>query len=161
MFDAIDIDLLNMLQADGRVSNAEMARQLDMAPSAVLERTRKLERRGLIRGYEARLSPEDLGLSLLAFVFVRANEAPGAATTGERLAEIPEVMEVHHIAGEDCYLVKVRTASPEALGRLLRHRFGDIPTVTSTKTTIVLGTIKETASLPLPTVPEDEELSVA
>ena len=159
MFDAIDLDVLNMLQSDGRVSNAEMARQLDMAPSAVLERTRKLERRGAITGYEARLAPENLGLSLLAFVFVRANELPGDAATGERLAEMPEVLEVHHVAGEDCYLVKVRTANPEELGKLLRERVGDISTVTSTKTTIVLGTVKETASLPLPASP-DEELSV-
>jgi Lrp/AsnC family leucine-responsive transcriptional regulator len=59
------------------------------------------------------------------------------------------VLEVHHVAGEDCYLVKMRAANPEALGRLLRERVGSIPTVTGTRTTIVLGTLKETSRLPV------------
>ena len=143
--DGKDLDILTIVQSNARISNAEIARQVGMAPSAILERLRKLEARGVLRGYEPRGSIRTpLGLGLLAFVFVRSDERLGGGDTGLRLAEIPEVQEVHHIAGEDCYLVKVRAADPEALGRLLRERFGAIQSVRSTRTTIVLDTIKET-----------------
>lgn len=121
-----------------------------MAPSAILERIRKLESRGVILGYETRLAPKALGLGLLAFIFVKAsNDRVGESKTAQALRNIPEVLEVHHVAGEDCFLVKVRTADTESLGRLLREKFGKIPTITSTRSTIVLNTIKETAQLPL------------
>ncbi len=149
MLDSIDQLILKIVQEDGRVTNADLARQVGLTPSAVLERVRKLEGRGVIQGYEARLNPRALGAGLLAFVFVRAEERLASQETGRFLASIPEVQEVHHIAGEDCYLVKVRVADTEALGRLLRERFGDSPTVRSTRTTIVLSTVKESARVPL------------
>jgi Lrp/AsnC family leucine-responsive transcriptional regulator len=156
--DGKDIDILSLVQSNARISNAEIARQVGMAPSAILERLRKLEARGVVRGYETRLDPHPLGLGLLAFVFVRSDERLNDGETAARLAEIPEAQEVHHVAGEDCYLVKVRAADPEALGRLLRERFGSIPSVRSTRTTIVLGTVKESGQLPLPE-PESLETS--
>ena len=72
MIDEIDRQILNILQQNARTSNAEIARQIDMAPSAVLERIRRLEAKGVIQGYEARINPEALGLGVLAFVFVRS-----------------------------------------------------------------------------------------
>lgn len=160
--DHVDAQILEIVQQNARVSNAEIARQIDMAPSAVLERLRKLESRGVLRGYEARLDPHALGLGLLAFVFVRVDERVGSTHAGQRLAEIPEVLEVHHVTGEDCYLVKVRCGDPEELGHLLRDRFGAIPEVRSTRSTIVLGTVKESALLPLPgTTETPAEVEVA
>lgn len=150
MLDELDSSILRILQADAHTPNVEIARRIGMAPSATLQRIRKLERRGIIRGYRARLDPAALGLDLLAFVFVRSSGRVGGIKTGHRLAAIPGVQEVHHIAGEDCFLVKVRTANPEALGELLRTRFGAIAEVTSTRTTIVLETIEETSNLPVP-----------
>lgn len=149
MIDDTDRSILAILQQDARTSNAEIARRIGMAPSATLERLRKLEERGVIRGYEVRLDPLALGLPLLAFVFVRAEERVGGTETADALAEIPAVQEVHHVAGEDCFLVKVRAADPEALGQLLREHFGAITTVRSTRTTVVLGTTRETAVLPV------------
>src|SRR5687767_7312711 len=148
--DATDTTILTILQDNARTSNAEIARQIGMAPSGVLERIRKLEAKGLIQGYQAHLDPHPLGLGLLAFVAVRSDERLGEQQTGELLAAMPEVQEVHHIAGEDCFLVKVRAPDTEALGRILRERFGAISSVRSTRTTIVLSTLKETARLPLP-----------
>ncbi len=148
--DRLDLHILRLLQANARAANAEIARKIGLAPSATLERIRKLEQRGLIRGYEARLDSAALGLGLVAFVFVRSQGRAGAVKTGQGLAAIPEVQEVHHIAGEDCFLVKVRAANTEALGQLLRKRFGAFPQIISTRTTIVLETLKETASLPVP-----------
>lgn len=150
MMDERDLQILTLLQQDARTSNAEIARRLGVAPSAVLERIRKLERRGIVRGYTARLDARALGHHLLAFVFVQADEQPGGEGLGVRLSALPEVQEVHHIAGEDCYLVKVRCASPEALGRLLREGFGTFREVRRTRTTVVLETIKEGCEVPIP-----------
>lgn len=156
MLDGIDTIIVNILQQDARTSNADIARRLEMAPSAIFERIRKLEARGVLRGYEARVNPDALGLGLLAFVFVRAEERFGSAEVGTALAALPEVQEVHHVAGEDCYLVKLRVADTTALGRLLRDTFSAIPAIHSTRTTIVLSTLKESALLPVP-IPADVE----
>jgi Lrp/AsnC family leucine-responsive transcriptional regulator len=153
MIDATDREILKILQQNARTSNAEIARQVGMAPSAILERIRKLEGRGVIRGYEARIDPEALGLTLLAYIFVRTNDFGGERRTGELLARIEEVQEVHHIAGEDCFLVKARVRDARTLGRLLRERFAASGGVTSTRTTIVLETLHETTRLPLDVLP--------
>jgi Lrp/AsnC family leucine-responsive transcriptional regulator len=148
--DTIDRAILEILQTDARTTNAEIARRIGMAPSATLERIRKLEERGVIGGYTTVLRPETLGFGLLAFIFVRSDNGPDADSTEEALARIPEVQEVHHVAGEDCFLVKVRTESTTALGHLLRDTINTIPTIRATRTTIVLQTVKETSAIPLP-----------
>ncbi|MFN7963852.1 MAG: Lrp/AsnC family transcriptional regulator [Thermoanaerobaculia bacterium] len=159
MLDEVDSQILSLLQENARISNAEIARQVGMAPSAVLERIRKLEARGIVQGYEARLCPEALGLRLLAFVLVRSDERVGDGSTGKLLAQIPEVEEAHHIAGEDCYLVKVRVADAHSLSLLLREKLGAIPAVRSTRSTIVLDTLKETTRVPLASLPGPSEES--
>lgn len=153
MIDDIDLKILGILQADGRTSHAEVARQVGLVPSAVHERVKKLEERGIVRGYHARLDPDALGKRLLAFVFLKAEEAGGGSEVSEALARIPELLEVHHVAGEDCYLLKVRTADTESLGRLIRERLRAIPQVRSTRSTIVLESVKEELALPLPSAP--------
>lgn len=149
MIDQRDCEIAKILQANARVSNAEIARQIGSAPSAVFERVRKLEERGIVRGYHASVDPKAVDLGQLSFMFIRSNDRPGAVTTAARLAEIPEILELHHVAGEDCFLAKVRTRDAEALGRLLRERLSGIDTIASTRTTIVLDTVKETFELPL------------
>lgn len=150
MIDSIDRQILTILQSDARTSNADIARRVGMAPSAVFERVRKLEEHGIVRGYHADIDPLALGLGLLAFIFVRADDRRGAADDAEqRLAAIPGVLEVHHIAGEDCFLVKVRAASTETLGLMLREQLGAIDSIRSTRTTIVLSSVKETTELPI------------
>jgi Lrp/AsnC family leucine-responsive transcriptional regulator len=148
--DAIDKQILNILQSDARTTNADLARQVGLAPSAVLERVRKLEDRQIVRGYEARITPAAVDLGLLAFIYVRTDERLGAPIAERELAAIPEIQEIHHIAGEDCFLVKLRVANTNALQALLRDRIGAIASVRSTRTTIVLETVKETATLPVP-----------
>ncbi len=147
MIDEIDRQILGYLQDNARTSNAESARRIGMAPSAILERIRRLEERGLIRGYTVRLDSVALEQGLLAFILVRTDERVWQTNTGTALAKIPEVQEVHHIAGEDCFLVKVRARDTDALGRILRERFGAIRTIRSTRTTIVLNTVKDSSDL--------------
>ncbi len=149
MIDAIDAKILTILQKDARTSNAAIAREVGMAPSAILERIKKLQSRGIISGYEARVAPRHVGLGLLAFIAVETDEVGGDVTVGQKLAEIPQVLEVHHVCGEDCYLLKVRVESAEALGQLLRTRVGSIPSVRRTRSTIVMNTLLESATLPL------------
>ncbi len=147
--DSVDHHILVALQSNARVSNADIARDLNMAPSAILERIRKLEQRGVLLGYEARISPKLVGLGLTALIFVRAEERTKAMKTGQLLAAISEVQEVHNVAGEDCYVAKVRVRDTDELAKLLREKISSIATVRSTRTTIVLETIKETAQLSL------------
>ena len=149
MIDETDSTILDLLQEIARISQADVARVVGLAPSAVLERIRKLESRGIIRGYAALVDPHALDQAMLAFVAVRSEEAPGDNGVANALAKCPEVLELHHVAGDDCYLLKVRARDAEHIGQLLRHRFGRIPGVKSTRTTIVLETVKETPRLPV------------
>ncbi len=153
MFDDRDAQILSILQSAARTPNAEIARRMGMAPSAILERIRKLERKGAILGYEARLDPQTVGLGLTAFAFVTAIEPVSEMKSGAALTEIPELQEVHYIAGEDCYLVKIRASDSEALGGLIREKIGTIPGMHRTRSTIVLTTLKETSRLPLASLP--------
>jgi len=154
MIDEIDATILELLQENARISQADIARVVGLAPSAVLERIRKLESKGVIRGYTALLDPHAVEQSMLAFIAVRSAEAPGDESVSRALAQCPEVLELHHVAGDDCYLLKVRARDAEHIGQLLRRRFGRIPGVVSTRTTIVLETVKETPRLPLRVVTE-------
>ena len=147
--DQTDLTILSLLQPNSCLTNNELAKKIGMAPSAVLERVKKLEQKGIIEGYPTRIKPEALDLKLLAFIFVKSSEGPGNASVAKQLAKIPEVLELHHVAGEDCYLAKVRTKDPQALIHLMREKF-NIPNLLSTKTTIVLETLKETNQLPIP-----------
>ena len=148
--DTIDLTILSLLQEDARLQNNELARRVGMAPSAVLERVKKLEQKGVIKGYTTRINPGAVNLKLLAFIFIKSNKRPGDTSIAKQLSKIPEVLELHHIAGEDCFLVKVRTQDAQSLLELMRNQFGKIPNITSTKTTIVLDTSKDDNYLPLP-----------
>ncbi len=149
--DEKDEKILEMLQREGRASNVDLARALELTPSATLERVRKLEERGLIQGYMALLDPQALGLGLVAFIFVRVDDRDDilgrAESTAEALAALPSVQELHHLAGEDCFLIKVRARDTDDLYRILRDDIGKFKAIRGTRTTIVLKTVKETSRL--------------
>lgn len=153
MIDGIDKKILNLLQQNAKISNAEIARQINMAPSAVLERIRKLERKGIIKGYEARLSHKKLGLVLTVFIWVKTEDPVGSTEVGEKIANIEEVQEVFYTAGEYNYLVKARIADTDGLKDLLK-KFGEIGGVKDTRTTLVIDEILETLRLNLDNIKE-------
>jgi Lrp/AsnC family leucine-responsive transcriptional regulator len=155
MIDNIDRQILDILQNEARMANAEIARKVGLAPSAVLERIRKLEDRGIIRGYHTDIDPRALDFGLTVFVAVRTSECSSEAE--EMLAAIPEVLEVHDVAGDDCFLLKIRTKDAEALSQLHREKIRPIPTVIGTRTTVVLKTFKETTGLPIGQVEEGKK----
>jgi Lrp/AsnC family leucine-responsive transcriptional regulator len=148
--DAVDLRILGLLQTNARRPQVEIARAVGLAPSAVLERIRKLETRGVITGFTTSVDPALVDRAMVAFIAVRTTARPGDDKVGRELAKIPDVLEVHHVAGEDCLLLKVRTRDAQHLAGLLRRRVGRIAGVQSTRTTIVLETVKECARLPLP-----------
>ena len=147
MINEIDSQILNIIQQDARIANAEIARQVGLAPSAVLERVKKLEERGVIRGYAAELDAAQIGFGLTAFIFVRTKDCSDEAD--RLLTAIPEVLEVQDVAGDEDYLLKVRAKDTEDLARILREKLKNVPNVISTRTTVVLRTIKETTALPI------------
>ena len=153
MLDEKDARILEILQKDGRTTNVELARVVELTPSATLERVRKLEERGLIKGYTAVVDPHGLDLGLLAFVFMRVDDPEDligrAEGTAEEMAALPSVLELHHLAGEDCFLLKVRARDTDDLYRFLRDELGRFKSIRSTRTTIVLKTVKESTELPL------------
>lgn len=154
--DSKDREILEILQQDGRVANKEIAARVGLTASATSERMKKLIESGAIQGFETRINEAAIGYGLIAFVFVKTDEIAGQMVIGDELAKIPEAQEVFNVAGEDCYLIKVRTQSPKTLSNLLREKIGAIDGVVSTRTTIVMEAFKETCKLPLSTVVETE-----
>ena len=145
-FDDIDLKILEILQDKARIPNAEVARQVGMAPSAVLERIRKLEQQGVIQGYEMRLDPACFGQGLVAFIELQVGDA---CEVGAALAEIHGVQEVFQTSGDANYLVKLRVTSPAELGQRLREDFARLPGVSRVSARIVLETYKETRKIRL------------
>lgn len=148
--DEIDGSILDILQYNARTTQAELSKAVNLAPSAVQERLRKLEAKGIIRDYVALIDPHVVDRAMLAFVAVRTSEFGPDMPSAYELSRIPDVQEVHHVAGEDCYLLKVRARDAEHLGQILRQQIAATPGVTSTKTTIVLETVKEDPRIAIP-----------
>jgi Lrp/AsnC family transcriptional regulator, leucine-responsive regulatory protein len=153
---------MSLLQDNARISQSDIAKAIGLAPSAVMERIRKLELRGIITGYVALVDPHALDQRMLAFVAVRTNAVGNEETkVAARLAAIPEVLEVHYVAGEDCLLLKMRARDAEHVGHLLRNQVSAVPGVQSTRTTIVLGSMKESPRLPIVVSDEEEDAALA
>src|ERR687897_1007435 len=148
--DEIDGTLLDILQYNARTTQAELSKAVGLAPSAVLERLRKLEAKGIIRDYVALIDPHVVDRGMLAFVAVRTSEHGPDMPSAVELSRIPEVLEVHHVAGDDCYLLKVRARDAEHLGHILRQQISATAAVISTRTTIVLETVKEDPRIAIP-----------
>lgn len=141
--DETDRKILSLLQAEDGVTKAEIARRLRLAQSVVSDRVRRMETRGVICGYVPRLDATAMGYAVLAYVFVKERKPTGNIDTGKLLARVPGVEEVHKIAGEDCFLIKIRARNANELAAVLDTRINPIETIEGTRTTIVLRTVRE------------------
>lgn len=130
--------ILGLLAADGRMSYTDLGKASGLSTSAVHQRVKRLEQRGLIRGYGATIDHERLGLPLTAFVSIRPIDPAAPDDCPERLADLPEIESCWSVAGEESYILKVRVPTPLALEDLL-GRIRSAANV-STRTTIVLST---------------------
>ncbi|MFY9780543.1 MAG: Lrp/AsnC family transcriptional regulator [Candidatus Baltobacteraceae bacterium] len=146
--DQVDLGLIRLLQADGRASQEELAREVGLSRPAVHERLRKLEQHGVIQGYTVHVDWSAVGLPILAFILVRttgrcAHSTAEIAAVAERSAFIEEV---HRVTGDFCFLVKARAASSAALEALI-DRIRDVPGVRATHTTLALSTMSGSLGL--------------
>lgn len=141
--DDIDQSLLDLLQRNGRATQLELSREVGLSQPAVAERIKKLEERGVILGYAARVDAAQLGLDITAFVGVGIDHPKHFDGFLRRVKGLKEVLECHRVAGADSYLLKIKTRNTRTLDRLLVEVLRTIPGVTRTCTTIVLTSIKE------------------
>ncbi|MCP4418925.1 MAG: Lrp/AsnC family transcriptional regulator [Chloroflexi bacterium] len=154
MIDEIDAQMLDLLQTDGRLTNAAIAEKVGLTTSTVYERVKKLEKKEIIQRYVAVVDPNKLGKPITAFIRLVIGTAPGedyAVGKREFVAKCQaeaDVLECHSVAGEDCYVMKVRVASTAALENLLEdlRSYGLIAKSTSS---IVLSTFKEETKISL------------
>jgi len=143
MIDAIDREILAILLEDAATSKADIARRLGLAASAVSERVRRMEAERVIQGYEVRIDPRAVGQPLLAFVFVTDAKPSQGFDTAAALSNVTGLEELHKIAGDDCYLLKIRAAGTEALNQIIEQEINPVPSVTRVRTTIVLKPVAE------------------
>jgi Lrp/AsnC family transcriptional regulator, leucine-responsive regulatory protein len=134
----INATIISLLASDGRMSFTELARRTGLSVSAAQQRVRRLEQRGVIKGYSAVVSAEEIGLPLTAFVSIRAFDPAAPDDAPERLAHLGAIEACHSVAGEASYILKVRVGSPRDLEDLLQEIRAAANV--STHTTIVLST---------------------
>ena len=150
--DRTDLRLLALLQRDGRASNADLATQVNLSPSACLRRIQRLESAGVVAGYAARLDPQALGLGLQAFVRVQLEKhgAPGIERFVRAVQDWDEVVACHALTGDMDYLLHVYVRDLEHFSRFLLDRLLDASGVADVNSSFVLRTVKGFSGLPLP-----------
>ena len=141
--DELDYRIVDMLQRDGRATQLEISRSVGLSQPAVAERIRKLEERKVITGYTARVDASRLGKDITAFIGVSIEHPKYFEGFARKVLSMPEILEAHRVAGQDSYILKVRTSNTRTLDSLLVETLRTISGVTRTHTTIVLTSIKE------------------
>ena len=134
----IDRQILRLLSQDGRMSFTDLGRVTGLSTSAVHQRVRRLEERGVIQGYRAIVDQSELGRPLLAFISVTPTDPAAPVDVPDRLREIEDVEACHSVAGEESYILKARVATPGDLEDLLAQVRSSANV--STRTTVVLST---------------------
>ncbi|MCO5184655.1 MAG: Lrp/AsnC family transcriptional regulator [Anaerolineae bacterium] len=150
-FDETDRTLLRQLQEDARTSNADLARRVDLSPSGLQKRLRKLEDAGIIQRYTAILDREAIGYDMLCFVHITLQRHKLDSVTNFRdtVQQLPEVLECHHVTGEYDYLLKIIVRNRKHLESFLMNKLTPIPAIDKLRTSIALREIKSTTDIPL------------
>lgn len=150
-FDRIDLKILRLLQADGRLPNLKLAEAVGLSATAVLARTQRLQREGVIQGYEARLDPHKLGRGLLVFVEVLLDRTtPNVFDQFRAAVQVhDEILECHMVAGGFDYLLKTRMADMAAYRSFAGQVLWQMPGVRETRTYAVMEEVKTSTRLPL------------
>ena len=147
--DTIDLKVISKLMMNGRMTWAELASCLGLSSPATAERVHRLEEQGVIKGFTALVEPEAVGCGLTAFVAVTLERPEHRNSFLQRITEMGEVQECHHVAGEDDYILKVRCRGTRDLERVVSDEIKSMPGVVRTRTSIVMSTHKETPVPPI------------
>ena len=145
--DDLDSGILGALMVDGRVTWSDLANRFGVSSPAIGERVRRLEKRGIIRGYRVVADPVQLGYDITAFVAVVLEHPQHRQAFLDYVATTAAVQECHHVAGDGDYLLKVRCGQMADLERILSDEIKGLPGILQTKTSIALSTVKETTAL--------------
>ena len=143
MLDDIDLRLIEFLTANARATFSELAERVGLSGPSTAERVRRLEERQTIRGYAARVDPEALGLGLTAFISVTLVASANRRRFLEDVANLHQVVECHHVAGNDDYLLKVHVSGTRGLESFVSDQLKALQEVERTRTTVVLSTALE------------------
>lgn len=149
--DEVDVQLLALLQQDGRITNADLAKKVGLSPPSVLQRVRVLEKAGLIKGYFGLLDPEKLGLRItaLAMISLSLHQEQPIERFRRSVNEIPEILECYHVSGEFDFLLKIVVKDIRSYEQLIREKLSKIKGIGQIKTSFVLATTKHTTQIPL------------
>lgn len=147
--DTLDSKILQHLLQQGRITWADLAARLGLSAPAAADRVRRLEERGIVQGYMARLDPTRLGYDITAFIAVTLEHPRDREPFLAQVKALAEIQECHHVTGDDDYLLKVRCRGTAGLEVLITESLKSLPGVLRTRTTLALSTVKETTALPL------------
>lgn len=149
--DETDVKLLSILQSDGRITNADLAKRVGLSPPSVLQRVRALERAGLIRGYVGLLDADRLGLktTVWAMISLAMHQDQPIERFRRSIMEIDEVVECYHVSGEFDFLLKILVKDIKGYELLIREKLSKIRGIHQIRSSFVLGTNKHTTKLPL------------
>ena len=151
--DNIDRQIVSLLCRNARISNQDIARQVNLAPSAVLKRMHRLENTGVLKNYTARIDHRALGWDMNVLIQVVTNESVGTTGIGRQLAALPDICDVFDVAGNISYIVRAVVKDTEAINGLI-IRMGKIPGVMRTQTTLIMNVLKNELSVDLNNLPE-------
>jgi DNA-binding Lrp family transcriptional regulator len=149
--DSINKKILSILQNDGSITNADLARKVGLAPASTLERVRKLENSGVISSYVALVNREKVGKPVMAIMEVTMSDHSAASikTFQDAVQEIPEILECYHVAGEKDFILKIVVADIPGYERLAVAKIAVIPNIGRVSTMFVLSTKKQLTHIPL------------
>ena len=146
--DSLDYKVIQYLMTQGRITWSELAGHLQLSAPATADRVRRLEDRQVITGYAALVNPESVGCHLTAFVAVTLEQPQHRAEFLEKVHQLAEIQECHHVTGDNDYLLKIRCRTTKDLESLISEQLKKLPGL-RTRTTIALSTVKETPVLPV------------
>ncbi|MEK3686223.1 Lrp/AsnC family transcriptional regulator [Paenibacillus sp. FSL R10-2736] len=148
--DSLDYKIISAIMNNGRITWSELAGLLGLSSPAAADRVRRLEEQGVITGYTALIDAESAGYGLAALIAVSLERPEHRQGFIELVMKLPEVQECHHTAGDDDYILKLRCRGTRDLDRIISEEIKGLPGIVRTRTTIILGTVKETPHVPLP-----------
>ena len=150
--DQIDHSLLEILQSNGKITNAQLSKEIGLSPAPTLERVKKLEVSGIIKSYHAQIDREKVGLGVMTFVQVSLAGHRKAVSEAfvEKISKVPEIIECHHVTGSCDFLLKVIAKDINSYQKLIMETINEIEEVASTQTMVILSTFKDTQVLPVP-----------